>query len=79
MTSNLRCPVCSAELSKIDDTFFMACPDCDKLLIGTPQLWHALIQAKQDLEIATKAMNQVMSMGAKNNICYHLKAKKEEK
>lgn len=27
------------------------------------------------LEIATKAMNQVMSMGAKNNICYHLKAK----
>lgn len=35
----------------------------------------ALGKAKQDLEIARKAMNQVMSMGAKNNICYQLKAK----
>ena len=33
-----------------------------------------LDKCQKDLEIATKAMNQVMSMGAKNNICYHLKA-----
>lgn len=38
--------------------------------------WYKKYESSQkDLEIARKAINQVMSMGAKNNICYHLKAK----
>lgn len=36
---------------------------------------NTILELERKLEITRKAMNQVMSMGAKNNICYHLKAK----
>ena len=85
MTSKLKCPVCQQELLCIgilhaqDNHTIWYCPKCatEKQLwrIANKELWRALIQAKQDLEISRKAMNQVVSMGAKNNICYHLKAK----
>lgn len=67
------CPWCNQPKVLQDDMFVCANTDCSAC--AEPFLHKALIQAKQDLEIATKAMNQVMSMGAKNNICYHLKAK----
>lgn len=77
MTSKLKCPVCQNNLHKINMVVSTCTNDKCKLWgASIPNLvLEALTQAKQDLEIATKAMNQVMSMGAKNNICYHLKAK----
>lgn len=79
MTSKVKCPYCQTELNEDEEIGDCYCPNikCEETtcLSGSKMLWQALIQAKQDLEIATKAMNQIMSMGAKNNICYHLKAK----
>lgn len=89
MTSKLKydvyCPFCGEELEDAgihSAGFYFGCTNCymkqkekNDNYTASPRIWQALIQAKQDLEIATKAMNQVMSMGAKNNICYHLKAK----
>lgn len=80
MTSKLKCPVCDHKLYQTASepaTYCCLYKDCQSnfKFAGSKELWQALTQAKQDLGIATKAMNQIMSMGAKNNICYHLKAK----
>lgn len=62
MTSKLKCPFCGVELDK-DISGEFGCPNekCKKsmFLIGTEELWQALIQAKQDLEIATKALREI--------------------
>lgn len=60
MTSKLKCPVCQQELGVIlcDPDDFI-CPKCR--LCGTESLWQALIQAKQDLKIATKALEDIKS------------------
>lgn len=62
MTSKLKCPFCGAELDK-DISGEFGCPNekCKKsmFLIGTEEMWRALIQAKQDLEIATKALEDI--------------------
>ena len=83
MTSKLKCPFCGEKLYSSDNCYVCLNDDCifcgfhfmEKRWKPIIELKQALTQAKQDLGIATKAMNQVMSMGAKNNICYHLKAK----
>lgn len=56
MTSKLKCPFCQQELGVIlcDPDDFI-CPKCR--LCGTESLWQALIQAKQDLDVARKALN----------------------
>ena len=61
MTSKLKCPVCQQELGIIlcdlDDFVCSKCRMC-----GSEKLWTALIQAKQDLEIARNALKN-MSLG----------------
>lgn len=62
MTSKLKCPFCGAELDK-DISGEFGCPNekCKKsmFLIGTEEMWQALIQAKQDLEIALTAIKEI--------------------
>ena len=59
MTSKLKCPFCGAELDK-DISGEFGCPNekCKKsmFLIGTEEMWQALIQAKQDLIIAKSTL-----------------------
>lgn len=55
MTSKLKCPFCQTELDYDEYGWDYSCsnPSCQKslgILSGTEKLWHALIQAKQDLE-----------------------------
>lgn len=65
MTSKLKCPFCGAELDK-DISGEFGCPNekCKKSmsLIGTEEMWQALIQAKQDLEIAKSYVKGISQM-----------------
>lgn len=61
MTSKLKCPVCQQELHKDPDGYYSCYTDnCSVMSAGgngasgTESLWHALIQAKQDLEQSEK-------------------------
>lgn len=60
MTSKLKCPFCGKELKdqwvgqNVAHEYF-DCPKCK--MNGNPKLWQALTQAKQDLEVARKALN----------------------
>ena len=64
MTSKLKCPFCGEELDK-DISGELGCPNdkCKEsmFLIGTEELWQALIQAKQDLKIAVDALGYYAS------------------
>lgn len=59
MTSKLKCPFCKQELRQ-DYTGVMYCcnEDCEQSAdwYGSQILWRALIRAKQDLNIARKAL-----------------------
>ena len=59
MTNNLKCPFCQQELYQ-DYTGIMYCcnEDCEQSAdwYGSPILWQALIQAKQDLVIAKSTL-----------------------
>lgn len=61
MTSNLKCPFCQKRLSQgynhDRDTVIYHCNNC--YFQGDGIIWIALIQAKQDLEIARKALDLV--------------------
>lgn len=72
MTSKLKCPFCKEEIisdlclmcDKIDKGYtsgrqIYKCNKCG--LFGNKELWQALIQAKQDLEIARKALEKIES------------------
>lgn len=63
MTSKLKCPVCKKPLEQVGTSRQYQCGSwgCDASfdMIGTESLWAAWIQAKQDLEIATKALEEV--------------------
>jgi len=64
MTSKLKCPFCGETLRKYGEvdpdtrTSIVLGANCPKCNIGNSdiKLWQALIQAKQDLEIARKAL-----------------------
>ena len=58
MTSKLKCPFCEYELQE-NRTTNLCCPICG--LVAPTKLWTALIQAKQDLEIARKALEEIES------------------
>lgn len=76
MTSELKCPFCNGKLYGCIGHPYCRnekCEMCDEMM--PQELLDLLERTRKALEIARKAMNQVMSMGAKNNICYHLKAK----
>ena len=62
MESKLKCPFCQQELREIYFNgvgvgYICPDPDCKKAekLKGNSEFWQALIQVKQDLEVATKA------------------------
>lgn len=67
MTSELKCPFCQKELKHEKTTGIHCCPtifiDCPlgsgTGAFGTKELWQALIQIKQDLVIATKALEEI--------------------
>ena len=55
MKNRLTCPFCQQELGIIlCDTDDLVCSKCR--MCGTEKLWTALIQAKQDLEIAVDTL-----------------------
>lgn len=60
MTSKLKCPFCGAELQETFGAYMCrhaGCKICCCLL--PPCIIESLIQAKQDLEIATKALEDM--------------------
>lgn len=64
MTSELKCPVCNHKLYQTASepaTYCCLYKDCqsDFKFAGSKELWQALIQAKQDLVIATKALEEI--------------------
>lgn len=60
MSNEMICPYCKKQLLQNEHTLFYYC-DCyeSKYMNGHPVLWQALIQAKQDLEIARKALKEI--------------------
>lgn len=58
MTSKLKCPFCETELEQGIELWrgghILGCPKCKRN--ADDIFWFALIQAKQDLEIAKKAL-----------------------
>lgn len=72
MTSKLKCPFCKEEIisdvccvfneKNKDYTSGRQIHKCNKCsLFGNKELWQALTQAKQDLEIATKALKEIQT------------------
>ena len=71
MTSNLKCPFCQTELEDAgihSSELYFCCTNCymkqkekDDNYTASPRIWQALMQAKQDLEIATKALEKIVS------------------
>lgn len=63
MTSKLKCPFCQTELEYdwgYDGDY--SCRKCGRnKMFGSEELWQALIQAKQDLEIAVDALNAIIA------------------
>lgn len=61
--SDMKCPVCQKPLEQVGTSRQYQCGSwgCDASfnMIGTTELWQALIQAKQDLEIARKALEEI--------------------
>ena len=61
MTSKLKCPFCKEELDT--ENYYVRCrnPHCNTTteMEGTEEIWQALIQAKQDLEIARQALDEI--------------------
>lgn len=55
MTSELKCPFCQTELEQMHDKKMLGCPKC--LHIADGAFWVKAIQAKQDLEVARKALD----------------------
>lgn len=55
MTSKLKCPFCQTEL--IGNSQASYCNQC--AIYGYNEIWQALTQAKQDLEIARKALEEI--------------------
>lgn len=68
MTSKLKCPFCGEELEDAgihSAELYFWCTNCymkqkekDDNYTASPRIWQALTQAKQDLEIATKALEK---------------------
>ena len=57
MSNKIICPVCNVPLTECGD--LLSCPNDHCGWVGNVALWQALIQAKQDLEIARKALDLV--------------------
>ena len=83
--SDMKCPFCGAEIKIAGErTTIMSCfnGECyGSGLYGEEAMWQVLIQVKQDLEIATKALEEISShyqdeMGKPTFVDWYLSAKK---
>lgn len=64
MTSKLKCPFCGKKLWYDEQDGIYRCMKSACVMDyegGTEQLWRTLTQAKQDLEIARKALEDIAS------------------
>ena len=64
MTSKLKCPFCGKKLFYDEQEGIYRCMKFACVMDyegGTEKLWQALIQAKQDLEIARSALEDIKS------------------
>lgn len=69
MTSKLKCPFCGGEFDIISiKRKMLGCPKC--LHIADGAFWKKAIQAKQDLEIATKALVFVKTLNERQDGCF---------
>ena len=63
MTSKLKCPFCETELEQgielLRGGHILGCPKCKRN--ADDIFWFALIQAKQDLEIAKNGLHMVIT------------------
>ena len=63
MTNKLKCPFCQQELRNCCAGVIYTCSKPDSCpheqCYGSKEIWNALIQAKQDLEIARKAFEDI--------------------
>ena len=64
MTSKLKCPFCGEKLVRhwgMKSPAIYCCDNqkCKRGGVGTEQSWQALTQAKQDLEIARQALEEI--------------------
>ena len=57
MTSKLKCAFCNKDLILNYITDDLCCEECWES--ATEKVWQALIQAKQDLEIARKVLKEI--------------------
>ena len=80
MTSKLKCPFCGEKLYKSNDCHVCFNANCifannylfDEKWWAITKLKQALIQAKQDLEIATKALEDIASgQIIEHSVCGH--------
>lgn len=77
MTSKLICPFCRRALARhgVQGREYGVCrgENCPSDRVFLPiEIWQALIQAKQDLEIARKALKDMMESGGDG---YHIARK----
>lgn len=56
MTSKLKCPICGGNIQYNDGYSTYDCKNNPAIHNASEEIWQALIQAKQDLEIARKAL-----------------------
>ena len=62
MTSKLKCPWCEQRLRyRNGEHFVLRCPnlDCKWEMIGTKEMWQALIQSQRDLQTAVQALKEI--------------------
>ena len=70
MTSKLKCPFCGEELDK-DISGEFGCPNekCKNsmFLIGTEEMWQALIQSQKDLAVTKDFLQKIRMFVHKGN------------
>lgn len=59
MTSKLKCPICGGDIEYNDSYSTYDCINNSSEHYASEEIWQALIQAKQDLEIATEALKDI--------------------
>ena len=59
MTSKLKCPICGGDIQYNDGYSTYDCKNNPANHNASEEIWQALIQAKQDLEIATNALREI--------------------
>lgn len=59
MTSELKCPICGGDIRYNDSYSTYDCKNNPAEHHASEEVWQALTQAKQDLEIARKALEKL--------------------